>query len=45
MRNRYLALYGPARGYDAGAADRWTSVEQIPTCTRAFAVLIARICA
>ena len=43
MRERYLALYGRAGGYDAGAADRWTSVEQIPTCTRAFAAMIARI--
>jgi acetylornithine deacetylase len=37
-------LYGPAGGYDQGRADRWTSVEQIVTCTRVFGGLIADIC-
>ncbi|MGH7320262.1 MAG: M20 family metallopeptidase [Candidatus Rokuibacteriota bacterium] len=38
-------LYGPAGGYDEGAADRWTSVEQIVTCTRVFGAVIADLCA
>jgi acetylornithine deacetylase len=38
-------LYGPAGGYDEGRSDRWTSVEQIVTCTRVFGGLIADICA
>jgi acetylornithine deacetylase len=38
-------LYGPAGGYDDGRADRWTSVEQILTCTRVFAGVIADVCA
>jgi acetylornithine deacetylase len=37
-------LYGPAGGYDEGRSDRWTSVEQIVTCTRVFGGLIADIC-
>jgi acetylornithine deacetylase len=38
-------LYGPAGGFDEGRADRWTSVEQIVTCTRVFAGVIADVCA
>ena len=38
-------LYGPAGGYDEGRADRWTSVEQIVTCARVFAGVIADVCA
>lgn len=38
-------LYGPAGGYDEGRADRWTSVEQIVTCTRVFGGLVADVCA
>jgi acetylornithine deacetylase len=38
-------LYGPAGGYDEGRADRWTSVEQIVTCTRVFGATIADLCA
>jgi acetylornithine deacetylase len=38
-------LYGPAGGYDEGRPDRWTSVEQIVTCTRVFAGVIADVCA
>lgn len=34
-------LYGPAGGYDEDRADRWTSVEQILACTRAFGATIA----
>jgi acetylornithine deacetylase len=37
-------LYGPAGGFDEGRADRWTSVEQILTCTRVFAGVIADVC-
>jgi acetylornithine deacetylase len=37
-------LYGPAGGYDEHSADRWTSVEQIVTCTRVFGATIADIC-
>lgn len=37
-------LYGPAGGYDEGRADRWTSVEQIVTCTRVFGATIADLC-
>ena len=38
-------LYGPAGGWDEGQADRWTSIEQILTCTRVFAGMIADVCA
>jgi acetylornithine deacetylase len=38
-------LYGPAGGYDEGAADRWTSVEQIVTCAKVFGAMIADVCA
>jgi acetylornithine deacetylase len=38
-------LYGPGGGFDAGRDDRWTSVEQIVTCTRVFAGVIADVCA
>lgn len=38
-------LYGPAGGFDDGASDRWTSVEQIVTCTRVFGAMIADVCA
>jgi acetylornithine deacetylase len=38
-------LYGPAGGFDEGRADRWTSVEQIVTCARVFAGVIADVCA
>jgi acetylornithine deacetylase len=37
-------LYGPAGGYSETSADRWTSVEQIMTCTRVFGAMIADIC-
>src|SRR5262245_16348894 len=38
-------LYGPAGGFDEGRADRWTSVEQIVTCTRVLGATIADVCA
>ncbi len=38
-------LYGPGGGYVEGSADRWTSVEQIVTCTRVFGATIADLCA
>ncbi len=38
-------LYGPAGGFDEGRSDRWTSVEQIVTCTRVFGATIADLCA
>jgi acetylornithine deacetylase len=38
-------LYGPAGGWDQEQADRWTSIEQILTCTRVFAGTIADACA
>jgi len=38
-------LYGPAGGFDEGCDDRWTSVEQIMTCTRVFGAMIADVCA
>jgi acetylornithine deacetylase len=38
-------LYGPAGGYEPGSADRWTSVEQILTCTKVFGAMIAEVCA
>jgi acetylornithine deacetylase len=38
-------LYGPGGGYTEGSADRWTSVEQIVTCTRVFGAMIADLCA
>lgn len=37
-------LYGPGGGYEETSADRWTSVEQIVTCTRVFGATIADIC-
>jgi acetylornithine deacetylase len=37
-------LYGPAGGFDEGRDDRWTSVEQIVTCTRVFGGMIADVC-
>jgi len=37
-------LYGPAGGYDEKSPDRWTSVEQIVTCSRVFGATIADIC-
>lgn len=37
-------LYGPAGGFDEGASDRWTSVEQIVTCARVFGATIADVC-
>src|SRR5262245_39707025 len=37
-------LYGPAGGYDEGRSDRWTSIEQIVTCSRVFAATIADVC-
>jgi acetylornithine deacetylase len=37
-------LYGPAGGYDEGRADRWTSVQQIVTCSRVFGGVIADLC-
>lgn len=38
-------LYGPAGGYDEGASDRWTSIEQIVQCARVFGATIADVCA
>ena len=38
-------LYGPAGGFDEGASDRWTSIEQIVQCARVFGATIADICA
>jgi acetylornithine deacetylase len=37
-------LYGPGGGFTEGSADRWTSVEQILTCTRVFAATITDLC-
>lgn len=37
-------LYGPAGGFSDTSADRWTSVEQILTCTRVFGAMIADVC-
>ena len=37
-------LYGPAGGYDEGRSDRWTSIEQIVTCSRVFGATIADVC-
>jgi acetylornithine deacetylase len=37
-------LYGPGGGFTDGSADRWTSVEQIVTCTRVFGAMIADLC-
>lgn len=37
-------LYGPAGGFDEGAADRWTSIEQIMTCARVFGATIPDVC-
>jgi acetylornithine deacetylase len=37
-------LYGPGGGFTEGSADRWTSVEQIVTCTRVFGAMIADVC-
>ena len=38
-------LYGPGGGFTEGCDDRWTSVEQILTCTRVYAACIADMCA
>ncbi|MGH7320933.1 MAG: peptidase dimerization domain-containing protein [Candidatus Rokuibacteriota bacterium] len=38
-------LYGPAGGFSETSADRWTSVEQVMTCTRVFGAMIADVCA
>lgn len=38
-------LYGPAGGFDEGASDRWTSVEQMVTCARVYGAMIAETCA
>ena len=36
-------LYGPSGDMDG--SDRWTSVEQVRTCTRVYAEMIRRVCA